>query len=119
VFSQVKVTGNEPLVGDIRPVGGVGIGYDQTNGYVESGSIQSAREVGKQTDRWQYAFVGGKWVSGPFSAEVIKRTDNVAIASVAIDHELEDNKNVYLRASYVDGSELRGLQGQVGLRIKF
>jgi len=69
----------------IRPVFGVTRGRTVVEGYTETGSVQSARTVGKTTEDYSYATVGGTVNLGAVDITALHHTNGVNDVSVGVE----------------------------------
>ena len=79
-----------PETNGFRPFAGVTIGKSTTGGYEERGSIQSARNVGKQTNEYTYGEAGVRYEKSiddfRLMGEVGRTTDSVTTGSVTVGY---------------------------------
>jgi hypothetical protein len=79
-----------PETNGFRPYAGVTIGKSTTGGYEERGSIQSARNVGKQTNEYTYGEAGVRYEKSiddfRLMGEVGRTTDSVTTGSVTVGY---------------------------------
>ena len=62
--------------GNFKPIIGYTIGQNKINEYTEAGSIQSARSVAKNVDKYKFATVGAEASIGIFDIAALHHTDN-------------------------------------------
>ena len=79
-----------PETKGFRPYAGVTVGKSTTGGYEERGSIQSARNVGKQTTDYTYGEAGVRYEKSiddfRLMGEVGRTTDSVTTGSVTVGY---------------------------------
>ena len=79
-----------PETKGFRPYAGVTVGKSTTGGYEERGSIQSARNVGKQTNDYTYGEAGVRYEKSindfRLMGEVGRTTDSVTTGSVTVGY---------------------------------
>lgn len=79
-----------PETNGFRPFAGVTVGKSTTGGYEERGSIQSARNVGKQTNDYTYGEAGVRYEKSiddfRLMGEVGRTTDSVTTGSVTVGY---------------------------------
>ena len=79
-----------PETNGFRPFAGVTVGKSTTGGYEERGSIQSARNVGKQTSDYTYGEAGVRYEKSiddfRLMGEVGRTTDSVTTGSVTVGY---------------------------------
>jgi hypothetical protein len=79
-----------PETKGFRPYAGVTVGKSTTGGYEERGDIQSARNVGKQTNEYTYGEAGVRYEKSindfRLMGEVGRTTDSVTTGSVTVGY---------------------------------
>ena len=79
-----------PEMEGLRPYAGVTVGKSTTSGYEERGDVQSARTVGKQTDKYSYGEAGVRYEKNiddfRLMGEVGRTTDSVTTGSVTVGY---------------------------------
>ena len=79
-----------PEMEGFRPYAGVTVGKSTASGYEERGDVQSARTVGKQTDKYSYGEAGVRYEKNiddfRLMGEVGRTTDSVTTGSVTVGY---------------------------------
>jgi hypothetical protein len=99
-----------PETNGFRPFAGVTIGKSTTGGYEERGSIQSARNVGKQTNEYTYGEAGVRYEKSiddfRLMGEVGRTTDSVTTGSVTVGYAPTKTGVIALTAGTQQGNNV-------------
>jgi hypothetical protein len=99
-----------PDMEGFRPYVGATIGKSTTGGYEEAGSIQSARTVGKQNDRYSYGEGGVRYEKSiddfRLAGEVGRTTDSITTGAVTIGYAPTKTGTIALTASTQNGDNV-------------
>ena len=108
----------EPAV-TLHPIVGLSIGRTTTDGYTETGSVQSARVVDSLSDGYVSAILGARLETGVFGVEAIRYTEGVNVISVGVDYDISKSGSVYVKASRTFSDESTGSSIDAGVSYKF
>lgn len=99
-----------PDMEGFRPYIGATVGKSTTGGYEEAGSIQSARTVGKQNDRYSYGEGGVRYEKNiddfRLAGEVGRTTDSITTGAVTIGYAPTKTGTIALTASTQNGDNV-------------
>ena len=99
-----------PETKGFRPYAGVTVGKSTTGGYEERGDIQSARNVGKQTNEYTYGEAGVRYEKSindfRLMGEVGRTTDSVTTGSVTVGYAPTKTGVIALTAGTQQGDNI-------------
>jgi hypothetical protein len=99
-----------PETKGFRPYAGVTVGKSTTGGYEERGSIQSARNVDKQTNDYTYGEAGVRYEKNiddfRLMGEVGRTTDSITTGSVTVGYAPNKNGIIALTAGAQQGDNV-------------
>jgi hypothetical protein len=99
-----------PDMEGFRPYVGATVGKTTTGSYEEAGSIQSARTVGKQNDRYSYGEGGVRYEKNiddfRLAGEVGRTTDSITTGAVTIGYAPTKTGTIALTASTQNGDNV-------------
>ena len=112
-----------PETKGFRPYAGVTVGKSTTGGYEERGSIQSARNVGKQTNDYTYGEAGVRYEKNiddfRLMGEVGRTTDSITTGSVTVGYAPTKTGIIALTAGAQQGDNVNSKTLSLRGIIKF
>ena len=104
--------------GKLRPIFGYTRGKRTVEGYVEEGSVQTARTIEESSEMYNYMTVGGTFDAGPVTLTALHHTDGVNDVIVGIEKERGNTTfNLSAQRSMTDLGNTNSLFA--GINIKF
>ena len=107
--NSAKVTGTDKYYrveyagkGSIRPLVGYTTGKVNVQGYQETGSIQSARNVAGYADSYHYATIGVAFDLGSTTTKIVRHTDDTNQYSFSVNKDMEGQKMFTLGVSRLE-----------------